>query len=316
MGKLTAMREDIYPNLPLPMPADSAFSLETARILAWASQLAYEVDDSDKFNRIAKRLEWSCIGVFQQTPGATAMLEGIKGCIVQAGDAAILSFAGTEPDSLRAWNIDFHFVPGPDGISSGFGRALAAVQSKIEDLLRGMNGMPLYVTGHSLGGALAVVAAARLPATARNTIRGIYTFGMPRPGNSLFAAGYHAPVGSSLGDRTYRFRHGDDIVPTVAPQIVGAVHVGRLLHCPHGGTFDDPDLDIPGPEREELVARSALDAVRRSFASLWGERLPGFPAEKPAIATLIKALPPPARDHVMDRYLLALKDPSMIALRT
>ena len=278
------------------------------------AQLAYEVDNTDKFKRIAGRWQWACTGVFQQTPGAAAMLEGIKGYIVRAGDAAILSFAGTEPDSLRAWDIDFHFVPGPDGISSGFGRALAAVQARIEDLLGSLNGIPLYVTGHSLGGALAVVAAARLPAKMRNNIRGVYTFGMPRPGNSLFAAGYHAPVGSSLGDRTYRFRHGDDIVPTVAPQIVGALHVGRLLHCPHGGTFDDPDTDIPGPEREESVPRSALDAVRRSFPSRWGERLPAFPADDPSIATLIQALPPPARDHVMDRYLLALKDPAFRAL--
>ena len=37
MGRLTAMRDDIFPNHPLPLPEDATFSLEKARILAWAA---------------------------------------------------------------------------------------------------------------------------------------------------------------------------------------------------------------------------------------------------------------------------------------
>jgi hypothetical protein len=71
--------------------------------------------------------------------------------------------------------------------------------------LRG--GMPLYVTGHSKGGAVAQLAAFRL---ARNGIcpSAVHTFAGPRPGDAAFAAAFDATVPNAL-----RFEYRDDLVP-------------------------------------------------------------------------------------------------------
>lgn len=68
----------------------------------------------------------------------------------------------------------------------------------------------IYVTGHSLGGALALLAALELKRQGFN-IAQVYTFGQPRVGNAAFKRLYE----KSLGDRTYRLVYREDIVPRV-----------------------------------------------------------------------------------------------------
>lgn len=316
MGRLTAFRTDIYPRDPLTLAVDTTYDLAKARVLAWASQLAYEVEETAKLSAIFRNFGWDKAEVFRETPDAGPILDGIKGFVARMPGVAILAFAGTEPDSLRNWLTDVHFVTGNDGVSIGFSKACDAVRAVVERALERLNGLPLYITGHSLGGALAVVSASRLPDAIRDTICGVYTFGMPRPGNETFARRYHArpkanPAALSLGELTFRLHHGDDAVPTVAPRFVGARHVGHLLHCAHGGTFTELEEDVPGPETGDSASRPVLDTVREYFSSLWSQPLPGFPAEDATAEKLIAALPQFARDHLMDRYLWALEAPQI-----
>src|SRR5213079_949071 len=63
---------------------------------------------------------------------------------------------------------------------------------------------PLFLTGHSMGGALAVLTACRLAKMGRPPVA-IYTFGAPRVGDRNFCAGYSLP--------TYRIINGLDLVP-------------------------------------------------------------------------------------------------------
>lgn len=51
---------------------------------------------------------------------------------------------------------------------------------------------PLFITGHSLGGALATIAAKKL--THKGGIASCYTFGSPRVGNVDWAVGIKTPV--------------------------------------------------------------------------------------------------------------------------
>ena len=72
----------------------------------------------------------------------------------------------------------------------------------------------VYVTGHSLGAALAHLAAAGI--AAEFGIKPIsYTFSGPRAGDSAFAASVKA-----AGLETWRMFNTDDIVPTVPPAAV------------------------------------------------------------------------------------------------
>ncbi|WP_437287421.1 lipase family protein [Sorangium sp. So ce406] len=64
----------------------------------------------------------------------------------------------------------------------------------------------LYITGHGIGGALAVIAAALIDMTpslqsVRKTLRGIYTYGQPKVGDTDFANTFQPRFGSKL------FRH-------------------------------------------------------------------------------------------------------------
>jgi hypothetical protein len=69
----------------------------------------------------------------------------------------------------------------------------------------------LYVTGHSKGGALAVIAAARLKLNGM-PITAVYTFAAARAGGSAFADVY-------LQQKipTFRYENQDDIVPHLPP---------------------------------------------------------------------------------------------------
>ncbi|MGB7086831.1 MAG: lipase family protein, partial [Phormidesmis sp.] len=71
---------------------------------------------------------------------------------------------------------------------------------------------PLYITGHSLGGALATMAAAALVDHGIR-VAGVYTFGQPRVGDRTFVNQLNLKTGS----RVFRFVNNNDIVPHVPP---------------------------------------------------------------------------------------------------
>ncbi len=71
---------------------------------------------------------------------------------------------------------------------------------------------PLYITGHSLGGALATMAAASLSDNGV-TVAGVYTFGQPRVGDRTFAR----QLDKHINGKVFRFVNNNDIVPHVPP---------------------------------------------------------------------------------------------------
>jgi acetyl esterase/lipase len=69
------------------------------------------------------------------------------------------------------------------------------VLAKVEDLQReGCTLKIITVTGHSLGGALAALAAIELRRAYPAALVRVYTFGAPRVGNRAFSALYDAHV--------------------------------------------------------------------------------------------------------------------------
>jgi triacylglycerol lipase len=94
-----------------------------------------------------------------------------------------LVFRGTA-GRLSNWlfNLDMASYPWPAGgkVHRGFGRLIRAAWEPIAADLETVT-TPLFYTGHSLGGALALLAASLLPP------RAVYTFGAPRIGDAAFA---------------------------------------------------------------------------------------------------------------------------------
>ena len=112
--------------------------------------------------------------------------------------------------SLQAWfaNLDFAQVeePGAGMVHRGYARELANLGERLPEMVRdhALGGKPVYVTGHSAGGALAALAARRLHAAGAD-VRATVLFSAPRVGDRTFAASYPVPL--------LRIEHRHDLVP-------------------------------------------------------------------------------------------------------
>jgi hypothetical protein len=300
--------------------ASQSFNLGTAHAMAWACQLAYETNDPAKIKGICP--SW---GIADPTGGilseevVTALPKARTQAIVcDRGDATIITFAGTDPPELADWISNFDIGITRGGAAHGFAVAAQAVESKIDKLLANDPAdKPIFVTGHSLGGALAVLSAAAIEAARPNRVRAVYTFGMPRPGRADFATTYNP----TLGERTYRLVHGDDVVPTVAPSVLGFQHVGRHLHCARQGKFQAHALAPLMPPSDEPQFKKGISTQLKDLlhgslsnimptqarAALAGLLLGtgGGGLRTDAGGVIIELLPPPLRDHMPDRYIAA-----------
>ena len=83
---------------------------------------------------------------------------------------------------------------------------------QLEAAEKGESLPPLYITGHSLGGALATIAAAALSDNGVS-VAGVYTFGQPRVGDRTFVN----QLNEHIKGRVFRFVNNNDIVPHVPP---------------------------------------------------------------------------------------------------
>ena len=125
-------------------------------------------------------------------------------------------------------------------IHHGFADSIAALWpqlvAKLEDLRQQgkiTSQSTLYVTGHSKGGALAVIAAARLKLSGM-PVTAVYTFAAARAGGGAFADVYlHQKI------PTLRYENQDDIVPHLPPDRDELT----VLH----GTGDTLLRQIPAP---------------------------------------------------------------------
>ncbi len=128
---------------------------------------------------------------------------------------SVLVFRGTR-GRLSNWlfNLNTSLSPWPSGgkVHKGFKLLLMEVWEEIQQQLKSIS-EPIYYTGHSLGGALAVLAASLSKPQA------VYTFGSPRIGNLDF-------VNATKEIDIYRVVNPRDIVAGVIsnPDIM---HIGE-----------------------------------------------------------------------------------------
>jgi hypothetical protein len=311
MSVLTKLSEDVYDERAFAaFLAQPEFSLGNAKALMWLSQLSYETDEPAKVTTLLAPWNLALVpgGVVSSPATSSLPMPRTEAIVAQGNGAAFVAFAGTDPLVIADWVADFNVRPHM-GTTEGFALALAAAMPAIRALIAPL-GLPVFVTGHSLGGALAVLAALEL-AKAGVSVEAVYTFGMPRPGNAHFKSDYDARLGAT----TYRLVNGDDIVPTVGPSFLGLRHVGRLLRCAPGAHFnagalaadtssDDPPFAGGGAHGlfDQLLA-----PLGGGLAALLHSPGPHLAGRPDFVKVLIALLPPPVRDHVPENYIAALK---------
>jgi hypothetical protein len=159
---------------------------------------------------------------------------------------AVVAFGGTRPFDTEQWCVDVDFswyaIPGVGKIHGGFMKALGlqrhggwprhvadhhggkrpfayyAIRERLRSFLSENANARFVVTGHSLGGALAVLFPTILALHGEDAmlarLQGVYTFGQPRVGDE--------EVGKFMGEylvdepsRYLRFVYSNDIVPRV-----------------------------------------------------------------------------------------------------
>lgn len=163
-------------------------------------------------------------------------------CFVAHNDKFIIvSFRGTEVDNFWGGVMDvasdLKFIPVPDGsgglVHQGFHLAINAVWEAVRNHLSQLkeSGRTLWLTGHSLGAAIATLAADRIAGEGSFEVKGLYTFGSPRVGDGSFKSRL---VERGIAARTFRFVNNSDIIAKVPPGVL-YTHFGALKYIDNAG---------------------------------------------------------------------------------
>jgi triacylglycerol lipase len=200
------------------------------------------------------------------------------------------------------WVSDFYLGRPTAGVHEGFQGAADAVWPEVGAAIeRGMKEKrPLFVVGHSLGAAIALVAVDRGRREKGLDAAQVFVFGAPRVGRADFVASYNAAFGST----TYRLVHGRDIVPTVPPAELGFHHVGRYLSCESGAKFNLKQLRAASDSDEPPTGNDFFSDVANRLRNLMGS--PSPTSRFDALGRLTRLLAPSIGDHLPDRYFTAL----------
>ena len=142
----------------------------------------------------------------------------------------------------------------------------------------------LWITGHSLGGALAALAAVSLKYQCFK-VAGVYTFGQPRVGDWTFNKSAISMLNQPNPIPIERYVNNNDIVPLIPPGFVPWQPTRRYKHYGHFQYFD-----------------SKGNLQRNTFP---GQRLPdrlwGF------LSAMLTTGPDAVSDHFMEFYIANLQ---------
>lgn len=210
--------------LPAFSPGSADFSLTNAFWLSEMSRLIYRRDQSEGPSTMEgppRRAILSEAGlretVFLSRRGTQCAL--IRTTPNRRPPFAVLVFRGTT--GLRNWFIDLDVRPealAPRAVvHRGFVDALGHVWEDLRPHLERLD-VPLFMTGHSMGGALAQLAAWY------HRPQAVYSFGAPRVGDAGFAA-------LMTDISIYRVVNSRDIVPELPPssRLLAFRSAGRLI---------------------------------------------------------------------------------------
>lgn len=308
-------RRQLRPTVPLEVTDDATSSIDD---LAWVKrhclpflQKTFNVDNVYgclHIGAILGRLSSLCYGSGREVPivarslgfttGHSIEVDNLAAWVCEMNDVLVVAFRGTQNlrDAFGDANIRRRRVPG-GWMHSGFRLAYLRLKDKLDPVLDKARGARVWLTGHSLGGALAVACGHEQSLVTGRDFEGIVTFGQPK----LLGAVLRHTLSVPWKGRLFRFVNEADIVTKIPPNYG---HVGDGLWFKPGGGFDlISNVIAAGAER-------AVDRVEAAWRPDWRfnetrDMLDGvYPDSDQRYGDLNQLrLPKPIRDHFMDGYL-------------
>lgn len=234
-----------------PLVTPSTFNASVSQQLAHLAGVAYD-------NNLDDVKAWTCD--FCNASGVTAEAGSVKPCYAEScklhavvakftspdpfADSCAVTFRGTRPGNYWA-DLDVALVNAPDPwgcsnclVHKGFLDDWQDLEESVVQALdaSGCDGSPLFVTGHSLGGAIATLAAWSLMHVHEFTLAGVYTYEAPRVGNARFRDEWDAAVVGNVP--AFRITVEGDPV-TQVPCLFGAfVHTSTEVRYALDGTYE------------------------------------------------------------------------------
>ena len=160
---------------------------------------------------------------------------------------SVLVCRGTEPNE---WNDVKADVDAVTVLAETIGRVHSGFKREVDDLWPMLqraiaeNEQPLWLAGHSLGGAMATVLARRCTVSQISSkLQGLFTYGSPRVGDRAYVN--YCPL------THFRWVNNNDIVTRVPPTWIGYCHGGCEMY-----------IDCEGRVRVVEGWRRVLDRLR------------------------------------------------------
>lgn len=161
----------------------------------------------------------------------------------------IIAYRGTESIQNTLTDPNFPLVPAPDicdicNAEAGFyGFWTNSKSTVLSALSQARAQEPSYavdIIGHSLGAAVATIAAGAIRNTGVNA--DLYSFSGPRAGDPTFS--HYVSEQDGVSGRNYRVTHLNDFVPKVPLKAMGYLHIADEHWITSGNTANVTTADI------------------------------------------------------------------------
>ena len=225
---------------------DDALCAEMARVVyaPWNGR------DRIRFGDYLSRAGFSVVQI--------ADVRGSQAFVASNDTTTVVSFRGTQLSDRFDLLTDFRFLksdwPAGGKVHNGFRAAINLIWPTVEAALERSPRKRLLYTGHSLGGALAILAASRR----RPDL--LVSLASPHVGDAAF--------GETLaGVPHHRYVNCTDRVPRLPGERLGYRHTGELHFVRADGTI----VANPNPDDVDTERRTASSAYRKWHSLLRGK---------------------------------------------
>lgn len=240
----------------LPYGLSRNYSLDTAIRLGYVAYAAYyaSLNEQEMWKWLnASKIHFYNVTSFKDPP------TGIVGFVsLIEKDKLMVSFTGTQvynlPETILAdlyiFKTDFH--PTGGSVSEGFYSAWLGVKRQVISAITS-DIREVWFVGHSLGGAIATLAAADVKYLRPTFSVVSYTYASPRVGDQTFANGYN-----SLGIITNRIQNYWDVIPRLPWEGWGYIHTNVLILI---GVVERKTLCVYGAKPPDNYLSDPLDWI-------------------------------------------------------